>query len=881
MKRIPVFAAISCLSLLAVCACGAAGRSAGSGRPDAARPAEGNKSGVGFAQKPKVEKQGDGWVITFAASAPIDATISVLGPDAKVVRHLAAGLLGANAPEPFRKNTLAQRIAWDGLDDLGRPAPAGCRVRVELGLRVEFARILCSAPQGLASRGPVGMAVDGEGNLYVEEGDLWIFGLGSAAVIQVLSVKAFDREGNYIRTLVPFRADRSAEKLSEIKFITTTDNRRVPLSLASNHRPYCGFTRGAPGTARNLPVITSDGRLIYPCGKQGFAGARRLIAIGIDGSASKEWYEGPLLQPGAYPFANLFLALSPDEKTIYYAGAYSKRNRRAERCNAVYRVGVDAKEPAKAFIGKEFQSGKGEGEFNDPRGVAVDARGRIYVGDYMNDRIQVFDAAGKFLKAMEIPGPEQVWVHPKTGAVYVLSVRDRGKKHTYGRGIAWDIYADKSVIKFRSLKEWEEVCRIDLPKRPSHMHDAGPIMVLDATHEEPVLWIANVGRQEPEDFLWKVVDRGAKLEKVPHNIPRLNRHAHRNPPLAADRRNNELYAFGVPEGHVRIDPATGAVRRLELAGEPGEAALKIVGAAAVGPEGMLYIRTGKVVNKKRERIWHIRRFDREGKVVPFKDAGEFIATNGKQAGTPFNEQPTPFAVGPDGRLYVVGAYSRQGRNCRMDLHGPEGKLLKPGYIATTRSGGCVRVDVQGRVYAADTVRPKERTFPDFYPADPRGHLYKWYGTVFRFDPTGGGLAPAEAAGATHMAGGRGVPLSPVTVEGAMWGFYGLSPMPLRTGCQCLMADFDADDWGRVWVPDAPGYCVAVLDSAGNLLTRFGAYGNQDATGAGSAVPEPAIPLWSPERVAVLDGDAFVADGLNTRLVQVRIRSRASAETRVP
>ena len=132
-----------------------------------------------------------------------------------------------------------------------------------------------------------------------------------------------------------------------------------------------------------------------------------------------------------------------------------------------------------------------------------------------------------------------------------------------------------------------------------------------------------------------------------------------------------------------------------------------------------------------------------------------------------------------------------------------------------------------------------------------------------------------------MAGGRGVPLSPVTIKGAMWGFYGLSPMPLRTGCQCLMADFDADDWGRVWVPDAPGYCVAVLDSAGNVLTRFGAYGNRDAMGTGSAVPEPAIPLWSPERVAVLDGDAFVVDGLNTRIVQVRIRSRAAAEARVP
>ena len=38
--------------------------------------------------------------------------------------------------------------------------------------------------------------------------------------------------------------------------------------------------------------------------------------------------------------------------------------------------------------------GSGPGELNDPRGVAVDAAGNIYVADTMNHRIQVFDAAG-------------------------------------------------------------------------------------------------------------------------------------------------------------------------------------------------------------------------------------------------------------------------------------------------------------------------------------------------------------------------------------------------------------------------------------------------------------------------------------------------------
>lgn len=833
-----------------------------------------------FERPPGVAKHGDGFVVDFAVKSACDATVAVLDKDGRVVRHLASGVLGENAPEPFKKGSLAQEIVWDGKDDAGKPVAAGAVVRVSLGLRPEFARMLCEAQQGLSSRGPIGLAVDKKGVLYVEEGDLWIQGLGAAGVIQVLSVKAFDGDGNYVRTLVPFRADWPHEKVSEVEFLTTKDGRRIPLSGPSKHRPYCGFARGAPATVRNLPVITSDGRMIYLCGKDNLSGARRFISIGTDGSAPKDRYEGPRMQEGASSLANTFMALSLDEKYIYYGGARSRRGKGTALCHAIYRVGLDDKEPAKAFIGKEFETGKADGQFNDPRGVEVDAKGRIWVGDYANDRIQVFDAEGKFLKTFDVPGPEQVRVSPKTGAAYVLSVRDRGATSSYGSGVVWENIEDKSVIKFASLDDWREVARIDLPKRKRHMHDAGPMMVLDATREEAFLWIASVGRQDPEDFLWKVADRGDKLEKVAHKVVRYNRQAFNSPPLAADRRNNEVYAFGTPAGNVRVNAETGEVRNLALSGDAGKAALSIVGAASVGPEGLLYIRSAKMLEKN-ERAWFIRRFDRKGELVPFGKAGESIETNGKQAGTPWNEQATPFAVGPDGRIYSVAAYSRQGRNCRMDVFGPEGDMVKPGFISMTRSGGCVRIDNQGRLYAADTVRPKDKALPDCYSSDPRGHLSLWYGTVFRFDPAGGGLAPAPAAEATYQAGGLHEGLKPVVIKGALWGFHGLSPMPLQTGCQCTMADFDADDWGRVWVPDAPGYCVAVLDSAGNVITRFGAYGNRDATGAGGLLPEPPIPLWSPERVAVLDNDAFVADTLSCRIVQVKLKCWRQAEVPVP
>ena len=49
----------------------------------------------------------------------------------------------------------------------------------------------------------------------------------------------------------------------------------------------------------------------------------------------------------------------------------------------------------------EFQwgtPGTNAGELNTPHGIAVDRKGHVYVADRENDRVQVFDAEGAFLK---------------------------------------------------------------------------------------------------------------------------------------------------------------------------------------------------------------------------------------------------------------------------------------------------------------------------------------------------------------------------------------------------------------------------------------------------------------------------------------------------
>jgi DNA-binding beta-propeller fold protein YncE len=49
------------------------------------------------------------------------------------------------------------------------------------------------------------------------------------------------------------------------------------------------------------------------------------------------------------------------------------------------------------FLAQWGKKGRGPGEFRLPHAICLDDRGRVYVGDRENDRVQVFDGDGKFL----------------------------------------------------------------------------------------------------------------------------------------------------------------------------------------------------------------------------------------------------------------------------------------------------------------------------------------------------------------------------------------------------------------------------------------------------------------------------------------------------
>lgn len=70
--------------------------------------------------------------------------------------------------------------------------------------------------------------------------------------------------------------------------------------------------------------------------------------------------------------------------------------------------------------------GTGAGLFEDARTVGVDGEGRIYVGEYLGGRVQVFDPAGKFLTQWLVDGelPLLDMVVGRDGTVYIVQRGD-------------------------------------------------------------------------------------------------------------------------------------------------------------------------------------------------------------------------------------------------------------------------------------------------------------------------------------------------------------------------------------------------------------------------------------------------------------------------
>jgi hypothetical protein len=101
------------------------------------------------------------------------------------------------------------------------------------------------------------------------------------------------------------------------------------------------------------------------------------------------------------------------------------------------------------FIKAWGRKGSAPGEFDNPHAVAIDSKGRLFVGDTNNNRIQIFDQNGKFLTEWKQFGrPSGIFIDAKDN-IYVADFQSDAKRNPgFKPGIRIGSAKDGSVKYF-------------------------------------------------------------------------------------------------------------------------------------------------------------------------------------------------------------------------------------------------------------------------------------------------------------------------------------------------------------------------------------------------------------------------------------------------
>ena len=876
-------------------------------------------AGHAFENKPAVRIAGDAVTISFTAASYCDATVAIEDRRGQIVRHLACGVLGGNAPPPFRKNSLKQEIVWDSKDDRGKyiDDKADHVVRVSLGLEPRFQRTLFQSPY---------KRFGGASLLAVDKDGFYVYEAGGYETIRL-----YDRNGDYVRTVYPFPAAR----IDDVKILRRRypDGAGIPAKRGYNLSTLLtGRPTGGVASAR---VIRSESSVLAVHeGTIALAGTR-LNRMATDGSSGGLDLRGPEVY-GSRPAARgsrikrpHALAFSPDRKFLYLtAHTWMKHMgwcpfHQGFWSHAVLRMEFGSNEKPTVFLGKEGGRGKDDALFDHPADVRVDRAGRIYVADHVNNRVQVFDPDGKLLKSLPVEGPARLRFHHKTGELYVFS-------WFLGRtpGTAPDQKIEPRLRIFEPYPRLKLQATHVLPLRRYSTHTqrnsvvgqhyqvaldswsnpARLLMVLDKGAYPELLELNRTGLKRIRSF-----EDDARRSGVP-----LREAANARQRLFVDPRNGTLY---LAEGDcgtskafshvVRIDTRTGRCRTVRLPFSASDMAVSI--------EGHAYLRTGSLVGRFDMATWREVPFDYgERRAASYSWDGHGTRLMGALKLPSTKTSPHWHHGGMDvnvkGDLLITCfnpssiKAARKKRGVKKDVVEPAvayRALLYPGRFMYGRelhifdkhghvkhrdlmkgqpemvSG--VGLDAECNVYANFAVSKMLDGKPYWKLV---GHKFDQVGTLAKFKPGRGKFIKAHGTPVRlRSPPDRPMDLAGFWVEGAEWIYPGVGRTQWGMDCSCWNSRMTLDYFARSFAPEHDRFSVAVLDTNGNLIRRIGRYGNVDDGMPLSKTPDVPNPRSiGGDEVALFDGTylatftdryLYVADPGNMRILSVKLGYRAT------
>lgn len=425
-----------------------------------------------FTKEPTLKKNGDKVTIEFAVKDYCDVTVAIQNQDGDIVKHLASGVLGNNAPEPFQANSLSQKLEWNSKNDQGKYIDnlSDISVRVSLGLKPTYEKDLYSSHYKRISELPC-IATAKEG-VYVFEGH------GRD------QIRLFGHNGEYIKTVYPFPASK-IESVKGVQWQQFANRPKVPekhsiyhqtlLTSGDNYNERGGPKSGMEGKAA-CAIAVNNGRMAIAM--------ETLNRLSTDGSTGGLNLTGPKV---GFSFVNggygevgkgnvnvvgpSSVAFSPDGKTLYMTGYLWHYTYVGVPGSlpAVMKMNYETDELPTVFLGKDKREdfGNTEDKLNTPTSVDTDSKGNVYVSDFWNDRIQVLNPQGKLIHSIPTNKPGKVLVHKLTNEVYVFSFGVIGVPPAIQTQSQYDMNkVPQKLSTFSALPEFKQLSVEDFPFSP-------------------------------------------------------------------------------------------------------------------------------------------------------------------------------------------------------------------------------------------------------------------------------------------------------------------------------------------------------------------------------------------------------------------------------
>jgi hypothetical protein len=730
-------------------------------------------------------------------------------------------------------------------------------------------------------------------DLAVDEktGELYV--LSAARRKSAIELRVFDRQGNYLRTIMPLNPTLPRDRVRDLCRNTVLEG-SVELVVpklfetggteSSLYGQYWHLPQSlaiAPNGdlilsnlfKRTLWRIRPDGSLppegwtsIYnPCRNEPFESTGWLIG---------EWHAHglkPYLSYGIFCLPNfrfdrqghlyvsggVFTPLSQ-----FYSTNWEVPGRGQGEAVWKYRLLEGTKlEPVRDFrfngaaksegmgqdhLGFEGQPGADDAHFNQPCGLAM--ADRLIVADSGNNRLQVFEEDGRLaasIRNFQREGRDVPLRQPTALALdreqclYVLALVD-------------------SARRLLKLKSWREP-RLLAVSEPLHADTVR--IAVDGGAQPPVVWIAN--GKGPGTLLRLAGDNLALTGKWADDGEKLSSPGQYGfvPILNIDPQTGDLYVEDDSYYHRGL---YGEVFKLDQGGKilkkwppllfnavPNWNGVLIYAQAHATPQfrfpdeplcqDALFGKDGRIYRWKRDaKTVQVLRFDPAGKPIPFPASGShaLVIDQLQRSVQPRNQFVyRGLDVDERGTIYHVNS-----RNS-VDVFDADGKPRQRDLLQLMDTRGLL-VDLEGNLYILSCPRAPARTEEGYWT--PRD-LY-----LSKYSPSGG-----EPVWSRRWEGiiGRGA------------GRVGW----LQTTCVCMNPRLHQALDGKGYLFVANKFSVQVIDcKTGRLVGEFGSYGNMDCLGKGSAFPHPELPFGTIATLAVWKDRLFVVDAMNARIAKCRI-----------